>query len=184
MKAAVPDVDLPQPVPLGERWKVTDRVEIKTTMGTIVLGLYGEDAPVTVANFLSYVDEGFYVGKVFHRVIPGFMVQGGGYDAELVRQETRDPIPLEIIPGITHEPGTVSMARTNDLDSATAQFFLCVAMTPQLNGTYAAFGKLEEGFDVVANISAVKTHRAETERGDMEDVPVTPVVIELARRLE
>jgi len=176
--------DIPEPVPLPERWDVTDRVEIKTSMGTMVVGLYGDAAPATVANFLAYVDKGFYSQKVFHRVIPGFMVQGGGYDADLARQETDPPVKLEIIPGLRHEPGTVSMARTSDPNSATAQFFVCVAITPQLNGAYAVFGKLEEGFDVAANISAVKTHRVETDRGAMDDVPVTPVFIEYIKRLD
>ena len=163
---------------------VTDRIEIRTSMGVIVAGLYGDDAPNTVRNFLSYVDRGFYSGKIFHRVIPGFMIQGGGFDPTLERAETDAPIPLEIIPGMKHEPGTVSMARTSDPGSATSQFFVCVEAAPQLNGGYAAFGVVEEGLSVALDISAVPTQTATGPRGEMGDVPTQPVVIEYVRRLE
>jgi len=163
--------------------EVTDRVEIKTSMGTIVIGLYGKDAPATVRNFLGYVDRGFYAGKVFHRVIPGFMIQGGGFDAKLERSETGEPIRLEIIPGLKHEPGIVSMARTNDPNSATSQFFICVASAVQLNGGYSAFGKVEEGLDVAIDISSVPTQTVTVESGEMGDVPTTPVVIVSMKRL-
>jgi cyclophilin family peptidyl-prolyl cis-trans isomerase len=162
---------------------VTERVEIKTSMGTIVVGLYGDDAPSTVRNFLSYVDREFYNGKIFHRVIPGFMIQGGGFDPALVRAETDPSIRLEIIPGLKHEAGTVSMARTSDPSSATSQFFICVAAAPQLNGGYAAFGRVEEGLSVALDISSVPTQTATGPRGEMEDVPTQPVVIEYIRRL-
>ena len=181
---AVSVENLPQPVPESPRFKVTDRVEVVTTMGTMVFGLYGEEAPKTVANFLEYVDAGFYDGKIFHRVIPGFMIQGGGFDEQLARAETRDPIDLEIIPGLMHTPGVISMARTSDPHSATAQFFVCVSNTPQLNGAYAAFGELEEGMDVARRISAVRTKSADTDRGTMDDVPETPIRIERVRRAE
>lgn len=153
-------------------------------MGTIVVGLYGHDAPKTVQNFLSYVDAGFYAGKVFHRVIPGFMIQGGGFDAALERGETGPAIELEIIPGLKHEPGVLSMARTDDPHSATSQFFICVAPAAQLNGGYAAFGRVEEGIDVVIDISSVMTQTATTAAGaGMDDVPTKSVVIESVRRL-
>lgn len=181
---SAPYPGVPQPVSAGPLFEVTDRVEIRTTMGTIVVGLYGNDAPRTVANFLAYVDEGFYAGKIFHRVIPGFMVQGGGFDTALVRAPTREPIDLEIIPGIKHEPGILSMARTSNPRSATSQFFFCVARAPQLNGGYAAFGKVEEGMDVATSISTVPTQTAEGPQQPMEDVPVNPVLILSATRLE
>jgi len=175
--------DIPAPVALAPKHEVTDRVEIRTSMGSMVIGLYGKEAPVTVANFLSYVDRGFYSSKIFHRVIPGFMIQGGGFDEAMTRQETDPPIRLELVPGLKDVPGVVSMARTNDPNSATAQFFICVAEAAQLNGTYSAFGMLEEGFEVAANISAVKTRTLDTDRGKMEDVPVATVVIEEVKRL-
>jgi peptidyl-prolyl cis-trans isomerase A (cyclophilin A) len=176
--------DIPAPRPVSTEREVTDRVEIKTSMGTMVLGLYGKDAPDTVRSFLSYVDRGFYAGKVFHRVIPGFMIQGGGFDAKLARSETDAPIPLEIVPGLKHEPGIVSMARTDDPGSATSQFFICVAQVPSLNGVYAAFGKVEEGVDVALDISSVPTRTATGPGGgEMSDVPVNPVVIEYVKRL-
>jgi cyclophilin family peptidyl-prolyl cis-trans isomerase len=177
-------VEIPAPRAVSMEHEVTDRVEFKTSMGTFVVGLYGNDAPVTVRNFLSYVDRGFYSGKVFHRVIPGFMIQGGGFDAALERSETDDPIRLEVIPGLKHELGVISMARTDDPHSATSQFFVCVASAVQLNGGYAAFGKVEEGIDVVVDISSVMTQTATGPHGgEMGDVPITPVVIEYARRL-
>jgi len=175
---------VPEPVPLGPLHEVTDRVAIRTSMGTIVVGLYGDDAPRTVTNFLSYVEQGFYSGTVFHRVIPGFMVQGGGFDPELQRRQTGDPIQLELIPGLKHEPGVVSMARTSNPHSATSQFFICVARSAQLNGTYAAFGKVEEGMDVASAISTVPTHTAEGPSQPMDDVPVNPVIIESITRVE
>jgi cyclophilin family peptidyl-prolyl cis-trans isomerase len=175
---------VPAPRAFSMERNVTDRVEIKTSMGVIVVGLYGDDAPNTVRNFLSYVDRGFYSGKIFHRVIPGFMIQGGGFDPALNRIDTDAPIPLEIIPGMKHEPGTVSMARTSDPGSATSQFFICVAAAPQLNGGYAAFGIVEEGLSVALDISAVPTQTATGPHGEMGDVPNQPVVIEHVRRLK
>jgi len=175
---------IPEPTPLGPDHEVTDRVAVSTSMGTIVIGLFGNDAPKTVANFLAYVDQDFYAGTVFHRVIPGFMIQGGGFDADLERLPTREPIALELIPGLKHEPGVVSMARTSNPHSATSQFFICVARAPQLNGGYAAFGKVEEGMDVANAISTVPTHTADGPSQPMDDVPVAPVVIESISRID
>lgn len=158
-------------------------MELKTSMGTIVLGLYGKDAPLTVENFLNYVDKDFYKGSICHRIIAGFMMQCGGFDSDLKRLPTEKTIKLEIIPGLKHEPGVLSMARTSDPHSASSQFFVCVGSAPQLNGGYAIFGKVEEGLEVVEAISKVETHTAETEQGPMADVPVTPVIIESVKRL-
>ncbi|MCP4675407.1 MAG: peptidylprolyl isomerase [Deltaproteobacteria bacterium] len=169
--------------PLPPEHEVTDRVRITTSMGSVIVGLYGKDAPRTAQNFLKYVDRGFYAGKVFHRVIAGFMVQGGGFDAELNRIETDDPIKLEIIPGLKHEPGILSMARTSDPHSATSQFFICIGIATQLNGGYAAFGRVEEGMDTVAKISQVPIGTVETNNGSMADVPSDPVIIESVDRL-
>jgi peptidyl-prolyl cis-trans isomerase B (cyclophilin B) len=166
------------------KYEVTDRVAIKTSAGVMVIGLYGKDAPKTVQNFLKYVDSGFYENKIFHRVIAGFMIQGGGFDADLKRAEIGEPIRLEIVPGLEHEPGIISMARMpDDINSATSQFFICATNARQLNGAYAAFGKLEEGEEVLYAISGTPTHSVETSYGSMNDVPIQPVVIESITRL-
>ncbi len=171
--------------PTPPKFEVTDRVEIKTSMGTMIVGLYGKAAPKTVANFLKYVDKGFYDGKILHRVIAGFMIQGGGFDENMQHIEPGDPIRLELAPGLKHEPGIIAMARQpNDLHSATSQFFICVAAAPQLNGAYSAFGKVETGEEVMYAIAGVPTHSVETDYGKMDDVPVAPVVIESIRRLQ
>ena len=159
---------------------VTARVQFATSMGTFVVGLYGNAGPITTQNFLRYVDDGFYDGLVFHRVIADFMIQGGGYDETLtLHPPSYPPITLEIIPWLSHQPGVISMARTSDPDSATSQFFVCVFDDSYLDGDYAAFGMVESGMDVVDAISAVPTHSI----SGMDDVPVTPVVITTATRL-
>ena len=153
----------------------TERVEFTTSMGNFIIGLYGNAAPITVNNFLSYVDDGFYTDLIFHRVIPNFMIQGGGFDESMVQAPTDPPITLEIVDWLVHTPGVLSMARTSVPDSATSQFFVCVATYPSLDGEYAAFGETESGYDVVEAISAVAT--------DSSDVPLTPVIIESVERL-
>lgn len=169
---------IPVPQPVSDEHEVTHRVQLKTNYGTIVVGLYGKDAPHTVENFLYYLKQDFYSGTIFHRIIPGFMIQGGGYTAELEKKNTDAPIALELIPGLHHKLGTVSMARTAEAHSATSQFFICVADTVQLNGEYAAFGTVEEGIGVVQKISQVKTESKETDIAVIDDVPVSPVIIE------
>ncbi|MBN2716231.1 MAG: peptidylprolyl isomerase [Deltaproteobacteria bacterium] len=174
---------LPKPIEVTDDPVVTQRVEIITSAGAIVVALYGDAAPKTVANFLSYVQSGYYDGLIFHRVIPGFMIQGGGYDKDMAKVESGAPIPLELIPGIEHTAGTIAMARTSDPESATSQFFICVSDTEQLNGEYAAFGKVEEGLDVATAISQVETHSVETDVAVMDDVPVIPVIVQKMRLL-
>jgi len=163
------------------------RVALETSMGKIVLELEPEKAPKTVENFLAYVDAQHYDGTVFHRVIPGFMIQGGGFTAEMNQKRTREPIRNEADNGLKNERGTVAMARTGDPDSATAQFFVNsvdndflnhTAKTPQGWG-YTVFGHVVEGMDVVDKISGVKT----ANRGPFQNVPVTPVVIQKATRV-
>ena len=157
-------------------------VVLKTTLGDIKLELDPQAAPKTVANFLQYVSSRQYDGTVFHRVIAGFMIQGGGFDAKLNERPTRAPIPLESKNGLKNTTGTIAMARTSDPDSATAQFFINTADNPRLDypGSdgygYAVFGHVTEGLDVVAKISQVPT----TSRAEMENVPSTPIVIESA----
>ncbi|MGO9393893.1 MAG: peptidylprolyl isomerase [Desulfobaccales bacterium] len=156
-------------------------VKLETSMGEITLELYPDKAPATVANFLQYVREGFYNGTVFHRVINGFMIQGGGLDANLNEKPTRAPIKNEADNGLTNFPYTVAMARTSDPDSATAQFFINVADNKFLNHTakdaqgwgYAVFGKVVGGREVVDKIKAVPTG----DREGYQSVPLTPVVI-------
>jgi peptidyl-prolyl cis-trans isomerase A (cyclophilin A) len=167
-------------------WAENPRVEFKTTMGRFTLELYPDKAPKTVENFLQYVNSGFYKGTTFHRVIDGFMIQGGGFDRDMKQKDTRRPIENEagiaIKGGLKNELGTIAMARTSDPNSATAQFFINVKdngfldyrePSPQGIG-YAVFGRVVEGMNVVLQISRVQTA---TVRGN-QNVPQLPVVIE------
>jgi len=156
---------------------------IHTSKGDIKIELYEDQAPVTVKNFLDYARKGYYDGTIFHRVIPGFMIQGGGFDADLGQKSTDAPIKNEADNGMWNERGTLAMARTNDPDSATAQFFINVVDNPALDHRgkqsgrtwgYAVFGRVTEGMDVVDEIRFVPTEA----RGPHQDVPVEPVVIE------
>jgi cyclophilin family peptidyl-prolyl cis-trans isomerase len=160
------------------------QVELKTTMGTIVLELDADRAPETVKNFQQYVQSGHYNGTVFHRVIPGFMIQGGGFTADLGHKPTREPIKNEANNGLKNAVGTIAMARTSDPHSATSQFFINVVDNPALdyregNFGYAVFGKVVSGMDVVQSIATVQT----AARPPHQNVPVKPVVIESARVL-
>lgn len=156
-------------------------VKLETSLGEITLELYPDKAPATVANFLQYVKDGFYNGTIFHRVINGFMIQGGGFDADLSQKPTREPIKNEADNGLTNDAYTIAMARTMDPDSATAQFFINVVDNKMLNHTaktaqgwgYAVFGKVVKGKEVVDKIKAV----ASTTKGMYQNVPVEPVTI-------
>jgi cyclophilin family peptidyl-prolyl cis-trans isomerase len=160
-------------------------------MGDIVIELEREKTPVTVENFLRYVEKGFYDGTVFHRVIPKFMIQGGGFTADMKDKPTESPIVNEASGGLKNERGTIAMARTNDPDSATSQFFINHGDNPNLNyggaagPGYAAFGKVVEGMEVVDAIAAVgTTTKMGTMKGrqvPMKDVPAEPVVIKSAK---
>lgn len=131
-------------------------VKLETDLGPIVLELFEEKAPVTVANFLQYVDDGFYNGTIFHRVIPGFVVQGGGLTFDFVEKETRDPIVNESDNGLQNKAGTVAMARTSDPDSATSQFYINVANNPHLDDAgYAVFGEVKDGWETIDAILEV-----------------------------
>ena len=158
------------------------RVKLQTTLGDIVIELNPQAAPVTVENFLRYVSEGYYDGLIFHRVIPGFMIQGGGLAADMQQKMTRPPIVNEASNGLKNDRGAIAMARTADPDSATSQFFINVANNDPLNYTgpanpgYAVFGKVVEGMDVVDEIVALAT----TTVGRFQNVPVAPIVIQKA----
>jgi cyclophilin family peptidyl-prolyl cis-trans isomerase len=157
-------------------------VVLDTTMGDIKVALDPDKAPVSVENFLQYVRSGHFDGTIFHRVIPNFMVQGGGFDGGMKQKPTKPPIKNEARNGLKNRRGTIAMARTNDPDSATSQFFINVRDNNALdygirNAGYAVFGEVVEGMDVVDRIVAVPT----TNRGPHADVPRTPVVITSAR---
>ena len=155
-------------------------------MGDIVLELNPAKAPKTVANFLQYVQDKHYDGTVFHRVIDGFMVQGGGFTADMAQKPTRAPVALEAANGLKNDTYTVAMARTGNPDSATAQFFINVKDNTMLNAPkpdghgYAVFGKVVEGKSVVDKIRTVPTGN----KGGMQDVPTTPVTITTATLLK
>jgi len=161
------------------------QVEMKTNMGVIVIELDPAKAPLTVENFLQYVKDGQYDGTIFHRVIPGFMIQGGGFTAEFKEKPTRKPVKNEADNGLRNAVGTLAMARTPHPHSATAQFFINVADNhsldfrfPTVEGFgYCVFGKVVKGMDVVNRIVKVPTGR----RGPHDDVPVKPVMIERAQ---
>ncbi len=167
---------------LPARAETPPRVELVTSLGTIELQLDPQRAPKTVANFLQYVKSGFYGGTIFHRVIPGFMIQGGGFTPDMQQKPTQPPIPLESQNGLKNLRGTIAMARTANPNSATSQFFINLVDNPALDYPqpdghgYAVFGQVIKGMDVVDRIAKVPTQDA----GPYQNVPVTPVVIKQA----
>ena len=165
--ASAEDTHLPNPV-----------VEVTTSEGTFTLRLFRDKAPITVENFMAYVDAGFYDGTIFHRVIPDFMVQGGGFLPDMSKKETRDPILNESNNRLHNMRGTVAMARTSDPDSATAQFFINVRNNMRLDWTpgtpgYTVFGEVIGGMSVVDYIVTAPT----TNAGGLQNVPVQPITI-------
>jgi peptidyl-prolyl cis-trans isomerase A (cyclophilin A) len=162
----------------------TDTIEVTTTMGTITVVLFEKEAPISTKNFLAYVDTGFFNGLIFHRVIPGFMIQGGGFLKNMTkRPPVLLPIKNEADNGLKNARGTLAMARTADPNSATSQFFINLVNNAALdfnarNPGYAVFGKVVEGMDVVDKIAEVKT----TTVGQLENVPVEPIIILSAKR--
>jgi peptidyl-prolyl cis-trans isomerase A (cyclophilin A) len=161
------------------------QLEVKTSLGTISIELYEDKAPKSVENFLQYAKDDFFNGTVFHRVIPGFMIQGGGFTPEMKQKDTRGPIQNEAKNGLKNQTGTLAMARTNDPHSATAQFFINLKDNsfldyPGRDGWgYAVFGKVVQGFDIVQKIAMVPTSNA----GPHQNVPTTPVLIESVKLL-
>lgn len=162
------------------------RVKLATSTGDIVLELYPDKAPKTVANFLQYVAERQYEGTIFHRVMDGFMVQGGGFTPDMQQKPTREPIPLEANSGLKNDRGTIAMARTSNPNSATAQFFINVVDNRGLNAPmpdgygYAVFGKVVAGMEVVDRIRTTATGN----KGMHQNVPLTPILINSATLLK
>ena len=176
--------------PQAQEEKVADVkypvVVMKTSMGTIEVELDAEKAPVTVENFLSYVREAFYDSTIFHRVIPNFMIQGGGFNTDPVKKPTKDPIKNEAANGLSNKHGTITMARTNVINSATCQFFINLKDNDFLDHKdnsqqgfgYAVFGKVTKGMDTVDKIAGVKTQNL---GGAFANIPVKQVIIESVR---
>ena len=161
-------------------------IEFKTSKGTFTVQLFDKQAPITVQNFLDYVDSGYFEGTVFHRVIPGFMVQGGGLTADMrTKSGQLEPIKNEATNGLKNKRGTLAMARTNDINSATSQFFVNLVDNDFLNNSpgnygYAVFGRIDSGMDVIDAIAGVKT----VNKGGHQDVPNEPITIESARKID
>jgi cyclophilin family peptidyl-prolyl cis-trans isomerase len=160
-------------------------IRFETSLGDFTIELLEKEAPLTVANFLRYVDDGFFDGTVFHRVVPGFVIQGGGFTEDMTQKQTHPAVKNEADNGLDNDRGTLSMARTNDINSATSQFFVNLKDNEFLNHSrgnfgYAVFARVTEGMDVVDKIAKVETGR---KRGH-DDVPVAPVIMKSARRTE
>ncbi len=161
-------------------------LEFKTTKGTFTVQLFDKQAPITVENFLQYAKDGYFEGTVFHRVIPGFMVQGGGLTADMkTKAGQRDPIKNEATNGLKNKRGTLSMARTNDINSATSQFFINLVDNDFLdnrpgNFGYAVFGRIASGMEVIDAIAGVKTGS----KSGHQDVPTDPITIESVTVIE
>jgi cyclophilin family peptidyl-prolyl cis-trans isomerase len=160
-------------------------IRFETSLGDFTIELFDKAAPVTVANFLQYIDDGFLDGTIFHRIVPGFVIQGGGFTEDMTQKTTRAPIKNEADNGLKNDRGTLSMARTNDVNSATSQFFVNLKDNEFLdhkrgNFGYAVFARVTEGMDVIDKIAAVETGR----RRGFEDVPVQAVIMKSVRRVE
>jgi cyclophilin family peptidyl-prolyl cis-trans isomerase len=160
-------------------------IRFETTHGGFTVELYEEDAPQTVANFLRYIDEGFFDGTIFHRIVPGFVIQGGGLTSDFSQKKTNPPVRNEAGNGVRNQRGTLSMARTDEIHSATSQFFVNLADNDFLDQRpgqygYAVFGQVTEGMDVIDKIAALPTGR----RRGYSDAPTQDVLINSARRLE
>jgi peptidyl-prolyl cis-trans isomerase A (cyclophilin A) len=160
-------------------------VRFETSHGAFTVELFEKEAPLSVANFLQYVDDGFFDGTIFHRIVPGFVIQGGGLTKDFDQKKTRTPVKNEATNGELNERGTLSMARTEEINSATSQFFVNLTDNDFLdhrpgNYGYAVFGRVKDGMDVIDRIAKVKTGR----RKQYSDAPMEDVVITSARRVE
>lgn len=159
-------------------------IRFETTLGNFTVELFDDEAPVSVENFVKYVDEGFFDGTVFHRIVPGFVIQGGGFTEDMSQKRTNPTIKNEADNGLKNERGSLSMARTSDINSATSQFFVNLKDNGALdhsrgNFGYAVFGKVTQGMEVIDQIASVETGR----RKGHEDVPLEAVIMTSVRRL-
>jgi cyclophilin family peptidyl-prolyl cis-trans isomerase len=159
-------------------------IRFETTLGDFTIELFDKEAPQSVANFLRYIDDGFFDGTIFHRIVPGFVIQGGGFTEDMAQKRTQPPVKNEADNGLKNKRGTLSMARTNDINSATSQFFVNLKDNDFLdhsraNFGYAVFARVTEGMDVVDKIAAVKTGK---HRG-FDDVPVEAVIMKSVKRI-
>ena len=158
-------------------------IRFETSLGDFTVELFEKDAPLSVANFLSYIDAEFFDGTIFHRIVPGFVIQGGGFTEDMTQKKTQSPVKNEADHGLKNKRGTLSMARTSDINSATSQFFVNLKDNEFLdhsrgNFGYAVFAQVTEGMDVIDKIAAVETGR---KRG-FDDVPVEAVIMKSVRR--
>jgi peptidyl-prolyl cis-trans isomerase A (cyclophilin A) len=159
-------------------------IRFETTLGDFTIELLEKEAPLSVANFLRYIDDEFFDGTIFHRIVPGFVIQGGGFTEDMTQKTTQPPVKNEADNGLKNKRGTLSMARTNDINSATSQFFVNLKDNNFLdhsraNFGYAVFARVTEGMDVVDKIAAVKTGR----RRGFDDVPEDAVIMKSVRRI-
>ena len=159
-------------------------IRFETTLGDFTIELLEKDAPLSVANFLRYIDDGFFDGTIFHRIVPGFVIQGGGFTEDMTQKRTQPPVKNEADNGLKNKRGTLSMARTNDINSATSQFFVNLKDNDFLdhsrgNFGYAVVARVTDGMDVVDQIAAVETGR----RRGFDDVPVEAVIMKSVRRI-
>ena len=159
-------------------------IVFEPTLGNFTVEFHEKEAPLSVANFLKYVDDGFFDGTIFHRIVPGFVIQGGGFTPDMEQKRTQPPVKNEADNGLKNERGTLSMARTNDVNSATSQFFVNLKDNDFLdhkrgNFGYAVFARVTEGMQVIDQIAAVETGR----RRGHDDVPLEPVVMKSVRRV-
>jgi len=160
-------------------------IRFETSLGDFTIELFEKEAPESVANFSRYIEEGFFDGTIFHRIVPGFVIQGGGFTEDMSQKKTKPPIKNEADNGLKNQRGTLSMARTNDINSATSQFFVNLKDNDFLdhscgNFGYAVFAKVTDGMDVVDKIAAVETGR---KRG-FDDVPVEPVIMKSVQKVK
>ena len=160
-------------------------IRFETSLGDFSIELFDKEAPESVANFTRYIDDGFFDGTIFHRIVPGFVIQGGGFTEDMTQKKTKPPVKNEADNGLKNKRGTLSMARTNDINSATSQFFVNLKDNDFLdhsrgNFGYAVFAKVSEGMDVIDKIAAVETGR---KRG-FDDVPVEAVTMKSVRRVK
>jgi cyclophilin family peptidyl-prolyl cis-trans isomerase len=159
-------------------------IRFETTLGDFTIELFDKDAPQSVANFLRYIDDAFFDGTIFHRIVPGFVIQGGGFTEDMTQKRTQPPVKNEADNGLKNKRGTLSMARTNDINSATSQFFVNLKDNDFLdhsrgNFGYAVFARVTAGMDVIDKIATVETGR----RRGFDDVPVDAVIMKSVRRM-